>query len=107
MKPLRYASYNILKQIEENYFYLDIPTCLCLHLVFNVDLLQPYHVPLLEHNELQTREPKDIHPYVQKPLLCDTIVGRRICLTRTNSIPLFQVAKAGQLLMQEKWYPDN
>ena len=72
--------------------------------MFNVDLLQPYHAPLLEHNDLHKEEPKYIHPYVQEPLLCDTIVGRCICHTRTNSIPLFQVDKAGQLPAQEKWY---
>ena len=71
MKPLRYGPYSIFKQIVYNYFYLEIPACLGLHLVFNVDLLQPYHAPLLEHNELHRTEPKEIHPYVQKPLLCD------------------------------------
>ena len=52
MTPLRYVPYNILKQIGENSFHLDIPAFLGLHLVFNVDLLQPYHASLLEHNEL-------------------------------------------------------
>ena len=49
-------------------------------------------------------EPEDIHTDVQEPHLCDTIVGRRICHTRTNSIPLFQVAKLEQHSAQEKWY---
>ena len=48
MKPLRYGPYSILKHIGENDFQLDIPACLGLHLVFNVDLLGPYHAPLLE-----------------------------------------------------------
>ena len=53
---------------------------------------------------MHTAEPEDIHLDVQEPLPCDTIVGRHIHHTRTNSIPLFQVAKAGQLLAQGKWY---
>ena len=75
MKPLRYGPYSILKQIGENDFQLNIPAFLGLHPVFNVYLLQPYHAPLLEHNDLQTAEPEDIHPYVQEPIICDTFVG--------------------------------
>ena len=75
MKPLRYGPYNILKQIGEKAFQLDIPAYLGLHPIFNVDLLQPYHAPLLEQNDLQIAKPKDIHPDVQEPLICDTIVG--------------------------------
>ena len=48
LKPLRYGLYSVLKLIEENDFQLNIPSCLCLHRVFNVDLLRPYHAPLLE-----------------------------------------------------------
>ena len=104
MKPLRYGLHTILKHIWENTFQLNIPSFLGLHLVFNVDLLWPYHAPLLEHNDLQTTEPEDIHPDVQKPLPCNTIVGWRICHTRMNTIPLFQVAKARQIPVQGKWY---
>ena len=75
MKPLQYGPYSILKQIGENTFKLDIHAFLGLHLVFNVDLLRPYHAPLLEQNDLQATKPEDIHPDVQEPLLCDTIVG--------------------------------
>ena len=95
MKPLQYGPYNILKHIGENTFQLDIPACLSLHPIFNVDLLRPYYAPLLEQNELQTAKLERIPPYVQEPLLCDTIMVRRICHTRTKSIPLFQVAKVG------------
>ena len=45
-----------------------------------------------------------MHPDVQEPLLYDTIVGRHIRHTRTHSIPLFQVAQAGQIPVQGKWY---
>ena len=104
MKPLRYGPYSILKQIGENSFQLDIPAWLGLHPIFNVDLLRPYPAPLLEQNDLQIAEPEDIHPDVQEPVLCDTIVGRCMRHTRTNSIPLFQVAKAEQFPVQGKWY---
>ena len=75
MKPLPYGPYSILKQIGENDFQLDIPARLGLHLVFNVDILRPYHAPLLEQNDLHTTKPEEIHSNVQEPLLCDTIMG--------------------------------
>ena len=72
--------------------------------MFNVDILQPYHAPLLEQNNLWTTEPENILLDVQEYLPCDTIVGRCIPHTRMNSIPLFQVAKAGQIPAEGKWY---
>ena len=107
LKPLRYSPYNILKQIRENTFQLDIPAYLGLHPVFIVDLLWPYHAPLLEQNDLHTIDPEEIHLDVQEPLICDTIVGRCIHHIRTKSIPLFQVAKFGQLPTEWKWYSAN
>ena len=89
MKTLQYGPYSILKHIGENDFHLDLPACFGLHPVFNADLLQPYHVPLLEQNDFQTAEPEDIHPDVQEPLLYDTSVERHIHITKMNSIPLF------------------
>ena len=89
LKPLRYGLYNILQQIGENNFQLDIPLCLGLHSIFIVDLLQPYHAPLLEQNELEPIEPEDIHPNFQEPLPCDTIAGRCIRHTRMNATPFF------------------
>ena len=69
-----------------------------------MDILRPYHAWLLEQLDLQTTKPEDIHPDVQEPLPCDAIVGRRVSHTRLQAIPLFQVAKAGQLPAQGKWY---
>jgi hypothetical protein len=36
----------------DNYFELNIPPFLGLHLVFNVDLLHPYFPPLLDTSEV-------------------------------------------------------
>ena len=53
LNPLRYGLYSILKKIWENDFQLNIPSLLGLYPIFNVDLLWPYHAPLLGHNDLQ------------------------------------------------------
>jgi hypothetical protein len=38
--------------VGDNYFELNIPPFLGLHLMFNVDLLRPYFPPLLDTSEV-------------------------------------------------------
>jgi hypothetical protein len=52
LRPLHYGSYTITKVVGDNYFELNIPPFLGLHLVFNVDLLRPYFPPLLDTSEI-------------------------------------------------------
>jgi hypothetical protein len=46
--PLRYGPYTITKVVGSNAFDLNTPPFLHLHPVFNVDLLRPYFLPLLD-----------------------------------------------------------
>jgi len=46
--PLQYGPYTITKAMGDNAFELNIPPFLGLHLVFNVDHIQPYFPPLLD-----------------------------------------------------------
>lgn len=48
LKQLWYGPYTITNAMGDNYFDLNIPLFLGLHLVFNVDSLWPYFPPLLE-----------------------------------------------------------
>ena len=48
---------------------------------------------------------ENIHLDVEDTLSIDTIVGKQTRHTRTQTIPLFHVAKAGQIPTQGKWYP--
>jgi hypothetical protein len=49
--------------VGDNYFELNIPPFLGLHLVFNVDLLHPYFPPLLDTSEVEEQlTPKDLNP---------------------------------------------
>lgn len=78
-----------LRKLGENDFKLNIPPYLGLHPVFNMDLLRPYFLPLLEYIVLRLTGPEDIHSDVQEPLSSDTIVEQQACHTRTQTIPLF------------------
>jgi hypothetical protein len=90
--------------MEDNFFELNIPPFLGLHLVFNVDLLRPYFPPLLDTSEvLEQLTPTDLKPnYIQKESN-DHIVDTQIKGTQQQRIQLYRVVKAGQLLHQGKW----
>jgi hypothetical protein len=49
---LYHGSYTITKAVVDNAFELSIPPFLVLHSIFNVALLQPYFLPLLDTSEI-------------------------------------------------------
>jgi hypothetical protein len=51
--PFLYGPYTITKVVGNNYFELNIPPFIGLHLVFNVDLLRPYFPPLLDTSDVE------------------------------------------------------
>ena len=93
MKILQYGPTVSLNRLEKTIFQLNIPACLGLHPFFNVDLRRPYHAPLLEQNELQTTEPKDIHLDVHESLLCDTMWDNAYAIQGRTPFPCFKWLK--------------
>lgn len=51
MKPLKYVSYTIIKQIGENAFKLDLPPYTSIHLVFNTNYLKLYKPSMMDDDE--------------------------------------------------------
>jgi hypothetical protein len=90
--------------VGDNSFKLNIPPFLGLHPVFNVDLLCPYFPPLLDTLEVAEKlTPIDFNPECIQQASNDHIVDKYIKGTRHQSIHLYRVVKAGQLLHQGKW----
>ena len=52
LRPLCYRLYTITKALGNNAFELSVPPFLGLHLVFNVDHLRPYFLPLLDTSDI-------------------------------------------------------
>jgi hypothetical protein len=52
LHPLLYGPYTITKVVGNNDIDLNAPPFLGLHLIFNVDLLQPYFPPLLDTSKI-------------------------------------------------------
>jgi hypothetical protein len=104
LHPLLYGPYTITKDVGDNDFELSIPPFLGLHLIFNVDLLQPYFPPLLDASDIaQQLTPIDLnHDYMEQEAI-DQIKDTQIKGTRQKRIQLYQVFKAGKLLHQGKW----
>jgi hypothetical protein len=91
--------------VGDNSFELNIPPFLGLHQFFNVDILRPYFLPLLDTLEIAEQltptELKDV--YIQQASI-DHIVEKQIKGTRQRRIHLYRVFKAWQLLHQGKWF---
>ena len=102
--PLYYGPYTITKDVGENYFELNIPPFLGLHLVFNVDLLQPYFPPLLDTSKIEEQLTLTNlnHDCMEKESI-DHIMDTQVKENHQNKFHLYRVVKVGQLLHQGKW----
>jgi hypothetical protein len=104
LHPLHYGSYTITKVVGDNDFELNVPSFLGLHLVFNMDLLQPYFPPLLDTSEITEKlTPTELNPNCMQWESSDQILDTQIKGTRQQRIQLYRVINAGQLLHQGKW----
>jgi hypothetical protein len=71
----------------DNYFELNIPPYLVLHLVFNVDLLGPYFPPLLDTSEVvEQLTPTELNPDFIQHASNDHIVDTKIKGTQQQRI---------------------
>ena len=80
---IRYGLYNITKVVGDNAFELSILPFLGLHQVFNVDLLHPYFLPLLDTSEVEEKlKPKDLNPNYMEHATIDRIMDTQVKGTR-------------------------
>jgi hypothetical protein len=87
-----------------NYFELNTPPFIGLHLVFNVHLLRPYFPPLLDTYEIAEKlTPTELNPNCMKQASTDQIVDTQFKGTHQHWIHLYRVVKVGQLLHQGNW----
>eukprot|EP00253_Pinus_taeda_P001605 PITA_01605 len=104
LRPLRHGPYTITKVVGDNGFELSIPPFLGLHLVFNVDRLQPYFPPLLDTSDIAEQlTPIDLNPECMEQAATDQIMDTQIKHTCQQNIQRYRVVKADQLLHQGKW----
>jgi len=90
--------------VGSNDFELNTPPFLGLHLVFNVNLLQPHFPPLLDTLEIVEKlKPIDINPSCIEQESTYQIMDTQVKGTRQQRIYLYRVVKAGQLFHQGKW----
>jgi hypothetical protein len=89
----------------DNYFDLNILPFLGLHLVFNLDLLQPYIPPLLDTSEIAEQlTPTEINFDCMEQASIDQIFYTQVKGTHQQKIHHHHVVKARQLLHQGKWF---
>jgi hypothetical protein len=104
LHPLCYGSYNITKVVGDNAFELNIPPFLGLHPVFNMALLWPYFLSLLETSEIAEQlTPTELNLDCMQQTSNDQIVDTQIKGTQQQRIHIYRVVKERQLLHQGKW----
>ena len=104
LRLLRYGPYTITKGIGDNAFELSIPPFVGLHLVFNVDRLQPYFPPLLDTLDMAEQlTPTKLNPNCMEQATTDQIMDTQIKNICKQKIHLYRVVKVGQLLHEGKW----
>jgi hypothetical protein len=90
--------------VGENDFELSIPPFLGLHLIFNVELLQPYFPPLLDTSDVvEHLAPIELNLDCIEQEIVDQIMDTKMKGTHQQNIQLYQVVKVGKLLHQGKW----
>jgi hypothetical protein len=99
-----YGPYTITKEVDDNYFDLNLPPILGLHPVFNVDLLRPYFPPLLDTSEtVEELTQKELNPDCMEQESNNQILDIKVKGTRQQRIQVYWVVKEGHLLHQGKW----
>eukprot|EP00253_Pinus_taeda_P018009 PITA_18009 len=79
LRMLRYGPYTITKPIGDNAFKLNIPLFLGLHVVFDVDHLQPYFPPLLDtYGIAEQLTPTELNPDYMEHATIDHIMDTQI-----------------------------
>jgi len=102
LHPICYGPYTIIERIGENAYRLDLPSQLGIHDVLNVNNLKLY-VPSLLDEEVTITHPVDNIPDFQLPLLKDTILDTKCCMTRNTQYISFLIGRRGQTPTQAKW----
>jgi hypothetical protein len=101
---VHYGPYTITKEVDDNYFDLNLPPILGLHPVFNVDLLRPYFPPLLDTSEIvEELTQKELNPNCMEQKSNNQMLDIKVKGTHQQRIQVYQVVKEGYLLHQGKW----
>jgi hypothetical protein len=80
LRPTRYGLFNILENVDNNSFHLDLPTYMQMYLVVNVENLKLYEPPMImdEDESIQVPTIDDFSPKYLDELQEDVILDRRI-----------------------------
>jgi len=95
LKPIRYGPFDIMEQVSENDFILNLPTFLNIYLVLNVEHLKLYKGSMLIEDEgsLDQIFPSldDLAPNTMDELKEDSILQKKVQVTRRGQIELWLV----------------
>ena len=80
LKPIRYGPFQILDEIDENSFHLDLPAYMQIYSVVNAENLRLYEPSLIEDHEEQSQMSsiEDLLPEYLNELQEDIVLDRKV-----------------------------
>ena len=93
LKPIRYGPFNIIKQVGNNAFQLDLPSYMKMRLVVNIEKLRLYEPPLIDDQRSNVQLPsmEDFSPEIMDELKEDTILDKRTRASKRGSVEYLRV----------------
>ena len=105
LKPIHYGPFNIIKQVGNNAFQLDLPSYMKIYSIVNVENLHLYEIPLIndQGSDIQLPSIKDSLPEFLDELKEDAILDRRTHTSKRGSVDYLRIGNKGIKPSKERW----
>ena len=105
LKPIRYGSFKIIKQVGNNAFQLDFPSYMQMYSVVNVENLCLYQPPLIDDqgSDIQLPSIEDFSPKILDELKEDTILDRKTHTSKRGSVDYLRIGLKGSKPSKARW----
>jgi len=111
LKPIRYGPFEIVEQVNENAFRLNLSAYMNIYSIMNAKHLKLYEPSMLTKDEVGSNQilPSldDVAPNTMDELKEDSILQKKVCAIRRVEIELWLVVLKGQKPNKSKWMENS
>lgn len=105
LKLIRYGSFTIIRQIDDNAFLLELPPYMQIYSIMNIKNLKLYEPNLVAHNARIMLPPvEDLAPENMIIMLKDTILENNKRSSHSGEHKMWCIRVKGQHPHKAKWY---
>ena len=105
LKPIKYGPFEILEKIGTNAFHLNLPPCMQIYSVVNVENLKLYEPPMIldEDISVQVASVDDLSLEYMLELPKDVILDRNVRTSRSGLVEYLRVGLKGVHPSKARW----